>query len=718
MFRGTEPIKVDNISNDADFLQLMRERASLASWWWEENFRRALNDLNFQYESQWTMEELAEREGRPSLEMNHLVANIDQVVGQQRKSRISIKAHAARIAPNGGKSKMKSAVRPSKDYDIAEVRSGLIKNIEVNSDAESQYDMAFQHAVESGFGWLRVYTAYADDDGFDQDVKIKAVRNRFAVLMDPVGGRGETDFSNADWCFIIGVMKRKEFDKRYPGANVGGVTDQYSDQTMTWYMGEDIVTVAEYFYREPITRRRLQLSNGKDVWYDEIKDIEDEMAQQGIQIVRERKVKTHRVMWCKCTGTSILEKPVEVPFATIPVVPVFGKEATIKDVSIWRGVNRYAIDAQRAHNYATSAYIGRIGLAPLAPWILDARSIEGFENIWSTANRKNWNYLPYRHKADVPPPSRTDPPPMPVAEMQVANQTADQIKTITNLHDASLGAQSNETSGKAILARQEQGDTGAFSFQDNLAKAIRRVGLLCNDAINRIYDGNRIIRIMFPDGGGDWIEINQVIHDEETGRLVVMHDINEIKCDITVSAGAPYQTQREEAAENFMAMIGQTGNALPPQITALLTYAAMRNWDAPGMDDILKPFKKLLQSQGVIEPDDDAQPQQPQPPSPAEQVQMAQVEADKAGAEATKAMAQAKMAEAEVKMTEAQNAPMLAAHEQAGKDMDRRAKAQGDIPPNIEEVVRDLVAEAIAEFMAQQNNQQQAGVSQPQPQSM
>lgn len=722
MFAGTEPVKTEDTSTEYEFLRVAYERANMAALWWQENFRRALKDLNFLYEEQWTMEELNEREGRPTLTMNKLTAYVDQVVGDQRQNRPSIKAHAARAAVLNGATqqgmmqgqqlapmkRMKSLTKPNKDYEIADVRSGLIKNIEYNSDAESPYDMAFQHAVESGFGWLRVFTKYSDDSGFDQDIKIKAIRNRFAVLMDPIGGLSETDFSGAEWCFVMGIMRRSEFNKRYPSAVAGGMTDTVADQALTWYMGEDVVTVAEYFYREPVTRRLLQLSNGKEVWYDEVKDIEDEMARQGIQIVRDRKVKTHRVMWCKITGNSILEKPIETVFSTIPVVPVFGKEATIKDLTIWRGLIRYARDAQRAHNFWFSAATERVALAPKAQWVVDARSIEGLEPIWKSANRKNWSYLPYRHRPDVPPPRREAPPQMPNAELQLVNYASDEIKATTGLFDASLGAMSNETSGKAIIARQRQGDRGTFPFQDNLSKALRRVGMLCNEGIDRIYDGSRIIRIMFPDGGGDWIAINQVIRDEQTGKLVVLHDINEVKCDITVDAGPNYQTQRAEAADSFMNLIGQVGNAMPPQITSLLSYAAMRNMDAPGMDDVLKAFKKLLQGQQVLEPDDDTPPPQP---TPADQIAMAKTQADMARAQADVKTAEAKGATADAQLAQAQ--AQLATIAQQVQMMQGSAMT--------EDTIRNLVAEAMAEIMhmsqqGQMPQSQQQGIVAAQPQ--
>jgi hypothetical protein len=700
MFAGTEPIKVDDTKSTLNFLRVARDRATVAYTWWQENFRRALDDLYFLYEGQWTRQEIMEREGRPTLTMNKLPAFVDQVVGDQRQNRPSIKvrpvhAEVPRNVPPGfapalSPERMKNT-KGNKDYTKADVRTGLIRNIEYTSNAESHYDTAFQHAVESGFGWLRVATEWATDDWWDTELKIKSIRNRFAVLMDPAG-HSEPDFSAANYCFIFDVMRRKEFRKRYPDAVPAELTHGF-DQGLDWWIGEETVKVAEYFWREPVTRRLLLLNNGKTVWYDEIKEIEDEMVQQGIQIVRERKVKTYKVMWAKITGNSILEGPEEVPFRTIPVVPVFGKEVTINNNTYFRGLIRYAKDAQRAHNFWFSAATERVALAPKAQWVLDAKSIAGLEAFWSTANRKNWSYLPYNHRIDVPPPRRELPPQMPNAELQLVTYASEEIKATTGLQDASLGIQSNETSGKAILARQRQGDRGTFAFSDNLSRSLRRVGLLCNDAIPIIYDAERIIRIMFPDGGEDWIQLNQVLQDRQTGRYVVIHDIAEGRYDVTVSTGPSYQTQRLEAADSMMQFI----QAVPAAGGVILDLIA-QNMDWPGAEAIANRLKKILPA-GTLTPEEmqDAGIQPPQP-TPADQVAMANVKAELETAKAKEAEAQAKLAEAQVALAQI------------------AAQAQTAGPGTMEETIRNLVADAMAEILYV--SQQGAGGSVAPPQQL
>ncbi|MBV5277070.1 hypothetical protein JZU56_04530, partial [bacterium] len=67
---------------------------------------------------------------------------------------------------------------------------------------------------------------------------------------------------------------------------------------------------------------------------------------------------------------------------------------------------------------------------------------------------------------------------------------------------------SNERSGKAILAREKQGDVGTYHYVDNLARAIRHITRQIVDMIPKIYDTQRIARIIGVDGEVDMVKFN------------------------------------------------------------------------------------------------------------------------------------------------------------------------------------------------------------------
>lgn len=678
MLPGSEPVNTREGSTEADILKQIRERAALASDGWRHNFKAAREDVAFLAGDQWPEKVREERaaEGRPMLTLNKLPQYVDQVIGDQRQNRPAIHVHPVEADNIESVEKMNN-LAGTQDYSQSEVYESLIRNIEYTSNAEAHYDTAFQHAVEGGFGWLRVLTKYSTDDAFDLDVVIKSVRNRFAVTCDPYAV--EPDYSDMNFCFISEMMDNKEFEKRYPGTTKGDLGDA-EDDMLSWWISEGQTRVAEYFRREPATRLLLLLSDGKVVWHDEIKEVLDELEELGVTIIRERKVKTYKVKWMKVTAYSILEKEVDWPGTTIPVAPVFGKEITIGDRTYYRGLIRYAKDAQRMHNFWMTAATERIALAPKAPFVGPAESFEGHERIWKTANMSNWSYLPYNELPSGNRPTREAPPPMPAAELQIAMSATDELKSTIGLYDASVGAKGNATSGKQELVQQRQGDRGTFAYIDNLSRAIRRIGQIVIEIIPKVYDSERVVRMRFEDGKGDWVKINETIVDEDTDEPVLINDMALGKFDVTVNAGPSYQTQRLEAADSLM----QFAQAVPAS-AQLLSDLIAKNMDWPGADEIAKRLQKTLPP-GVLTPEemeDAGISTEPPPPTPEQQADMAQAEADIARAKADTAMAEAKTMEAQAKIAEIEQAATVAG------------------PDTIEETVRSLVADAMAELMSQ-----------------
>ena len=661
----------------------MRERADTAKTAWQDNFDAAREDVNFLAGNQWPESIKADRDqkGRPCLTLNKLPQYVDQVIGDQRQNRPAIHVHPVDTNISDGDQKLQN-VTGKKDYSLQEVYEALIRNIEYTSKAEAHYDTAFQHAVEGGFGWLRVLTRYSDDDAFEQDLCIKSIKNRFAVLIDPEAV--EPDYSDANWCFIGDKMNKKEFQKRYPEARRGDIVDGDRGE-YSWWIDDEGIRVAEYFWREPKTRTLLLLSDERVVWLDEVESVLDELQEMGVTVKRTRKVKTYIVKWAKVTAYDVLEGPVDWPGKTIPVIPVLGKEITLGDKTFYRGLIRYSKDAQRMHNFWMTAATEKSALAPKAPWVADAESIEGYEQEWQNANVENASVLRYNARMDVPPPQRNQGTPMPAAELQIAMSFTDEIKSTLGLYDASVGAQGNETSGRAIMARQQQGDKSTFSYTDNLSRAIGRVGQVLIDLIPKIYDSERVIRVQFEDGTGDWLKMNETIMDEELGKPILVHDIAQGKFDVTVKAGPGYQTQRLQAADSLI----QFAQAVPSS-AAILADLIAKNMDWPGAEEISKRLKKILPPGILDQQETEELGIEPPQPTPEQEASKAQAEADMAKAQADTAKAQADMAKAEADTAEAQArmAEIQAAASMAGAG-------------SIEETVRNLVAEAMAELMAQ-----------------
>lgn len=609
-----------------DALAEMRERYRLADEDTREAYSNALDDIRFVSVpgNQWDSALIARRGNRPVYEFPKLRGLVMQIINEQRQAR-----------PQG-------KVRPVEDSDqgLAEIMQGLCRNIESTSNAEQAYDIAYESAVKGGMGVWRICTDYASDDDFEQDIRIKAIRNFTAAKCDPAAV--ELDRRDARYWFIEELIPKSQFEREHPGADLAGFE---SDRGCEKWRDKDQIKRAEYWYKQPAKKELWALSNGDIVDATEQKLDEKVLAAQGIQVVRKRVVDGHKVMMRLTNGHEWLSEPYEFPSKFIPIVPVYGNIESIEGEDYWSGAVRFAKDSQRLHNAHKTAQIETVAKAPKAPFIVKPKWIKGFEALWKRANVDDLPYLPI---ADDAPegtlPQRTPQAEVPVALIQLAAMDNDDMKAAVGIYDASLGARSNETSGKAINERKQQGATATYNYIDNLVRAIRYTYEILVDMIPRVYDTPRVVRILGEDGASKWKQLYHTVMDPETGELVTLNDLSKGKYDVAVTVGPAFATQRAEAVEAFTQLAGQFGGS--PLLGPLLAYAAMKNQDLPGSDEISDAVRNQLVQQGLLPPKDGEQAPQPKGPPPLSPLDMAKADQAKADADLKRAQTQKTMVEA------------------------------------------------------------------------
>lgn len=553
--------------------------------------REALDDLKFRTGDQWDPQIRASRQldRRPCLTINRLPQHIQQVTNDQRQNRPSIKVHA---------------VDDDADPDTAEVIQGLVRHIEANSSADFAYDTAFEGTVGEGLGYFRVLTDYSDPLSFEQEILIKRIRDRFSVFYDPYSQ--EPDGSDANYAFIVDDLSPEEYRSRYPKSKLAGkdAWDSTGTSAPDWVKG-DGARIAEYFYREFKDEPICLLSNGDILKKSEIS--KDSPLPEGLTIVSERVARVPTVSWCKINGCEILEKTT-LPEFWIPVIPVYGTEHIVEGRRILKGITRDAKDSQRLYNVMKSAEIEAIGLAPKAPFVAEEHQLEGYEDQWATANTRNHSYLKYKAFAingtPLPPPQRMSFEPAVMAITQAAMGAAEDIKATTGIYDASLGRQSNETSGIAIQRRNVQAQTSNFHFVDNLTRSMKHLGRILVYWIPSIYDTARAVRIL---GEGDTAEVVKLNTPYERNGKPVLYDMSVGKYDVTIDVGPSYASKRQEAVASMLDLsksVPAIGQAAPDLL--------LKAMDVPGAQDMAERLKKTLPPGLADDPKDKKQDIPPQ----------------------------------------------------------------------------------------------------------
>ena len=529
------------------------------------NRQEALEDLKFGGGDQWPVELQNSRnlESRPVITVNKVDNYCRQVCNQQRQQRPRIKVHA---------------MNTHEDMVDAQTIQGIIRHIEVNSNADHAYDNAFEYAVRMGWGYVRVRTDYVSEDSFDQEIFIDAIDNPFTVYFDP--NSIAPDGSDSDRCLITTMMPKKEFSKLYPEASVDGGTSftqrGTGDSQSEWITKEDI-RLAEYFYTVREKATLYQLSDGSSTFAED-KDMFARLAMAGITVVDKRDSYKKTIKYCKLTAIDVIEEGTW-PGRHIPIVPVYGRHIVIGDKRKKFGMIRYAKDPQRMYNFWQTSITEGVALAPKAKWLIAEGQDEGHENDWANANIKSFPLLRYK-QTDIdgraaPMPQRLQPEPPQAGIMAAAAGVNEDIKSIMGIFDPAQLGQGN-ISGKALNGQQQQVDLTNFDYYDNLTRSISHIGAICLDLIPKIYDTERVMRIIGDDGKPELLTINQ---RDSVGR--VLNDISVGQYDVVMETGPGYNSKRQEAVESMMTVIGAD-----PQIMQTAGDLLFRNMDFPGADVI------------------------------------------------------------------------------------------------------------------------------------
>ncbi|MCR9194894.1 MAG: hypothetical protein NXH88_09195 [Hyphomonas sp.] len=653
------------MKQNPDLLKEIRERYDDGYSADLRNREEMESDLRMIAGDQWPEDVRLDREGddRPCITENRLPQFVRQVANDMRANPPAVKV----IAGSGGA-----------DKAVADILTGMVRNIEAKCATKRPYVTAGASAARCGIGHWRVLTDYTSPTSFEQEILVEPIVNPFAVVWDPVAVTSTRE--DANWCFVIDEYSEEDFAREWPKAKPVSFDGKDNEAWSTGWLNPSrkTIRVAEYWrkVKEPATV--CQLMDGSTGFKDELPKELHEM------IVNERESDRVRIEVIKTNGFEILEEVQEWPTRHIPIVAVTGEEYSVGQHRVRHSVIRFAKDTQTLYNYWLSTQTEHLALQPKAPYVGTAKQVQKYADIWKTANTANHSILIYDVDPDAPKsrPQREQPPASSGAFSEQVMRASEGMKATTGIYDAGLGAPGDEKSGKAILARQREGDVGTFEFRDNLNAAVEHTGRIMVDLIPVIYDTPRMVRILGEDGEEDFAEINQPMVNPQTGEQVVNNDLKRGEYAVHVRSGPSYTTRRQEAAESMLQFI-QTS----PQSAQIVMDLVAKNMDWPGAEEFAERFKKMLPPNLQPETDDPQEQQQRQAAAQAAQEQEA----------LQKRAVNAEVVEKEAKAAESQADAQKAMAEAAQIQLETMLQSG-----QFERLVQEVVAAQLAQAMAPQ----------------
>jgi hypothetical protein len=297
-----------------------------------------------------------------------------------------------------------------------------------------------------------------------------------------------------------------------------------------------------------------------------------------------------------------------------------------------------------------------------------------FQSMWNTAHKKNWPYLVFTPDDRLPGgvPRREPPPQISSAYQGEFMRLEHDIMSAMGIYAASLGDEGQEVSGRAIMARQRQGNIGSYPYTDSFHTAYIYGCKQIVRLIPHVYDTERIVRIVGEDGEDDMIPINarqgampqvENLPDKYSvpprpGVTDYLNDISVGKYDVAVTIGPSYTTQKEETLAMLLDLVKTA-----PGIGQMIMDLIVKNMELPHSEELISRLKKMVPI-GIREPEPDEQALPEQPPDPRIMLEMAKLELQKIDLQRKEFEAQVKaikdLAEAESKEVGSQLAVMTA----------------------------------------------------------
>ena len=550
--------------------------------------RQAVRDAKLflnKRDGQWEPYARQKMEGRFRGTFDMCTPIVDQISGEIEQSDFSLN-----VSPSGGDSSMGLA----KTYD------GLIRNIRNISNADAVFNDASRSNVIGGFDAVEVVQEFIDGDSFEQDLIIKKVPNAVDSVWFDVGSVKQ-DASDAKWCVKLIAIPAAEYKERFPeGSNLSVGDDK---QSKAFFDVADFVTVGQLYYKKQVNIELVQMSNGA-VYRDDDKfqSIQDELLQQGITIEldsngeeKRRTRKSWRVHSRLFDGGKWLGGEEKTVFNDLPIIPIYGNFDIFENKVVYFGKLEKLFDQQRVLNYAMSRDIEDGALSPKKKYWATPEQTEGFESTIQTLNTNNDPLQLYNHIDNQPPPFMQGGIEASSGLQTTIANTQQMISASANSFNALQGNANPMQSGIAGSQQIEQGNIGSIKWFKSLEVMVCQVGKVLMNAIPRVYDSTRQVRILEEDGTSSMVTLNQTVFDEQTQRNVELNDLSKGDYDVVCDFGPAFNSQQKETTQAFLDMA-----QIDPTFLQQGKDIMLKNLSVPGMDQMAERARVELLNAGMI----------------------------------------------------------------------------------------------------------------------
>lgn len=547
-----------------------------------------MRDHDFYDGDQWDAEDIAvlQERGQMPLVFNAIKPTVDWLIGTERRTRVDY-----RVLP-----------REKNDAEGAEHKTALLKYISDVNKLQYARSRAFADAVKSGVGWIEVgvrsdpteeplYTGYEDwrnvwydqlsqeidlsDARFvtrekyvDLDVAMAMFKDRHDVLM--AAAITGANYSLSDTNLLDDIDAERDI---YEAGT--GIFDQCRSR----------VKLTECWYRQIWTGKIIrgkELGTLDGAVFDPADESVGRLIEDGYATVYDAvRMQVRCMIYCEAGVLQDIMSPYR--HNRFPFVPVWGFRK--KRGNVPYGVVRGLIDPQSDLNKRRSKALFILSTNQI---VADDDAVEDWDEAAEEVARPDG--IVKKKKGSEFIIRNQDK----LAEEHVMLMNDDRryIESTGGVTDEMMGRETNAQSGKAIIARQDQGHAVTAELFDNLRMAVQLAGEIMLSLVEQYYTEPKVVRILGDRGNPQYMTLN-----EESEDGAILNDITARQADFQVDAMNFSASVRQAMFESMMNLLGQIGN---PDVAMALLDIIVDVSDLPGKDEMVQRIRAIT---GQEDPD-------------------------------------------------------------------------------------------------------------------
>lgn len=563
-----------------------------------ENRYQMAMDEDYYDGLQWTAEdaEALMQRGQAPLVFNKVRPTAEWILGTEKRTRIDYK-----VLP-----------REQSDEKPAEVKSKVLKWVSDVNRIPFHRSFAFQECVIAGLGWL--------EDGVNRDPRAPLLFSGSESWRNIYRDSRGRAFDQEDWRYMH-RQRTTDLDvamAMFPKAGRALESDATDDNRLgtdeqdPWYLGERLTNSTELSGRMQFGNHAAFVgSTAADVgrrdivrliesWYRIPEPVEFFIngpfagrpfnAADPNHVAARRggrrsgaDVFSHVTLRMRCMISTesmpLWDGPSPYRHERFPFTPLwcYRRKRDGEPYGIVRGIRDIQDDLNKRRSKALFVLsTNRI--------VADDDSVEDLEQLRAEAARPD-GVIVKKRGSEV----RFEKPTTEIqGNFELMQQNETLMQDISGVASENLGRQTNATSGKAILARQEQGSMVTAGIFDNYRLAVQMQGEKQLSNAEQFLTERQVIRLVGERAPTEWVVVNDV--DEETGQ--VLNNISASQADFIVSE-QDYRANLQQAAAEMLGDILAKIGGFAPQMVVNLIDLWVDLLDIPNKDDFLKRIRSM-----------------------------------------------------------------------------------------------------------------------------